>query len=68
MGAWFEAQIVNVSKKVNPDGTLADISDTSATSDAIIYHVKYEEWVLLLNIGILDDSVMLIEGLSVIFI
>ncbi|XP_041430931.1 E3 ubiquitin-protein ligase UHRF1 isoform X2 [Xenopus laevis] len=44
MGAWFEAQIVNVSKKVGPYGTLPEVSDTSVTSDAIIYHVKYEDY------------------------
>nr|F6UA42.2 RecName: Full=E3 ubiquitin-protein ligase UHRF1; AltName: Full=RING-type E3 ubiquitin transferase UHRF1; AltName: Full=Ubiquitin-like PHD and RING finger domain-containing protein 1; AltName: Full=Ubiquitin-like-containing PHD and RING finger domains protein 1 [Xenopus tropicalis] len=44
MGAWFEAQIVSVSKRVNPDGMSAEILDTSAASDDIIYHVKYEDY------------------------
>lgn len=40
MGAWFEAQIVNVTKTSGEEG-----SDTKPSEEEVIhYHVKYEEW------------------------
>lgn len=40
MGAWFEAQIVNVTKRAKTcDGEAVD----AAAEEEILYHVKYEE-------------------------
>lgn len=38
MGAWFEAQIVKVTKTEKTSG-----EDGGTDGDEIIYHVKYEE-------------------------
>lgn len=48
MGAWFEAQIVNVTRKEKATNESSD-SDTeselqsTAAEEDILYHVKYEE-------------------------
>lgn len=48
MGAWFEAQVVNVTQKGKTDGKASesdeelDLQETVAEED-IVYHVKYEE-------------------------
>ncbi|MEE6487651.1 hypothetical protein FKM82_014977 [Ascaphus truei] len=42
MGAWFEAQVVNVTRE-EQDSTQAE-TDTSASDEDIIYHVKYEDY------------------------
>ncbi|KAM4709156.1 E3 ubiquitin-protein ligase UHRF1-like isoform 1-T2 [Discoglossus pictus] len=41
MGAWFEAQIVNVTKRVKQDNAQ---SDRPASGEDILYHVKYEDY------------------------
>lgn len=41
MGAWFEAQIVNVTKTTK----FSSEDGGSDGEEEIIYHVKYEEWV-----------------------
>ncbi len=38
MGAWFEAQIVNVTKM-----TKSSSEDEGSDGEEIVYHVKYEE-------------------------
>jgi len=50
MGAWFEAQVVNVtrSKAANESCAVAD-QQTTIPEEDVIYHVKYEECVLLIS-------------------
>lgn len=40
MGAWFEAQIVNVTKTKTPK---EEAAEAQPTDEEILYHVKYEE-------------------------
>ncbi|XP_053319571.1 E3 ubiquitin-protein ligase UHRF1 [Spea bombifrons] len=40
MGAWFEAQVVNVTRGVAQNGTLSDGTD----APDVVYHVKYEDY------------------------
>lgn len=42
MGAWFEAQIVNVTKTTKST-TDEDAAEAKPTEEEILYHVKYEE-------------------------
>lgn len=39
MGAWFEGQIVNVTKMPKKEG-----GEEQPDEEEILYHVKYEEW------------------------
>lgn len=41
MGAWFEAQIVNVTR--SPKTPKVDVVDVEHEQEEILYHVKYEE-------------------------
>lgn len=41
MGAWFEAQIVNVTKTTKMP--TEEGADAKLTEEEILYHVKYEE-------------------------
>ncbi|XP_063311668.1 E3 ubiquitin-protein ligase UHRF1 [Pelobates fuscus] len=43
MGAWFEAQVVNKTKRVVQNGTESE-GQPSASEDEVIYHVKYEDY------------------------
>ncbi|XP_043909983.1 E3 ubiquitin-protein ligase UHRF1 [Protopterus annectens] len=40
MGAWFEAQIVNVTR----EGTTVDSGNENTSNESIVYHVKYEDY------------------------
>lgn len=40
MGAWFEAQIVNVTKTTK---TPEEAAEAQPAEEEILYHVKYEE-------------------------
>lgn len=48
MGAWFEAQILNVTKSPKP--AEGEGMETDGEDD-ICYHIKYEEWVYSLHIS-----------------
>jgi len=50
MGAWFEAQVVNVTRRkaANESCAVAD-QQTTIPEEDVIYHVKYEECVLLIS-------------------
>lgn len=44
MGAWFEAQVVNVTRKKAANDSCADPDQqTTIPEEDVIYHVKYEE-------------------------
>ncbi|OXB52120.1 UNVERIFIED_CONTAM: hypothetical protein H355_005382 [Colinus virginianus] len=43
MGAWFEAQVVNVTRRKAANGSCADQKTTIPEED-VIYHVKYEDY------------------------
>lgn len=47
MGAWFEAQVVNVSRKKPANSSAESCSDPeqprAIPEEDVIYHVKYEE-------------------------
>lgn len=45
MGAWFEAQVVKVTRKKPRNETADSCTDqpTAVPEEDVIYHVKYEE-------------------------
>lgn len=47
MGAWFEAQVVNVTRKKPTSQSAKSCADadqpTAVPEEDVIYHVKYEE-------------------------
>ncbi|XP_036378157.1 E3 ubiquitin-protein ligase UHRF1 [Megalops cyprinoides] len=44
MGAWFEAQIVNVTKETKSSGEEGDGTETQPGEEEVHYHVKYEDY------------------------
>jgi hypothetical protein len=43
MGAWFEAQIVNITKTTKTPGEEEGSASKLSEEEVIHYHVKYEE-------------------------
>ena len=47
MGAWFEAQVVKVTKEASPADQLGDqpgsSTDSTNQTETIYYHVRYDE-------------------------
>ncbi|MBN3319977.1 UHRF1 ligase, partial [Atractosteus spatula] len=44
MGAWFEAQIVNVTKEDRSSSERENKSDSKTTEEETVYHVRYEDY------------------------
>ena len=43
MGAWFEAQVVKVTREVPPTSSNEPGSSSSASDPVLFYHIKYDE-------------------------